>query len=52
MELVSKDKFEAWLQMQDPRTQQLLAFKVGPLVVFFFPVVPVLTWQAGRHTLS
>lgn len=28
VELVSKEKYDAWLQGQDPRTQQLLAFKV------------------------
>lgn len=28
IELVSKEKFEAWLQQQDPRTQALMAFKV------------------------
>lgn len=28
IELVSKEKFEAWLQKQDPRTQALMAFKV------------------------
>lgn len=30
IELVSKDKFEGWLQAQDPRTQALMAFKVRP----------------------